>query len=239
MKKYFTIYKTEILNLKTGIKKYYYGRHITNNINDSYVGSGNYIERVKVSNDHILSKTVLEVFDNYDKMVQAEILYIMAGKLKYGKNCVNLSYGGEGGKVADETRIKCKKHSINLWKNPNHIQHMKKKMKEVTSTPEAKLNTSIKTSQRYKDPVFVRKVSNIIKKKLSNPAVKEKHINGIKAAKRSHLTIWQYEDELFELWKKTKCGWRKFTKEAIKHGYPNEPYRSMVSTFQKRHLEES
>ncbi|UCR81634.1 hypothetical protein G157_00208 [Escherichia phage vB_EcoM-G157lw] len=93
MKKYFTIYKTEILNLKTGIKKYYYGRHITNNINDSYVGSGNYIERVKVSNDHILSKTVLEVFDNYDKMVQAEILYIMAGKLKYGKTVLTCHTG--------------------------------------------------------------------------------------------------------------------------------------------------
>lgn len=68
--KYYTIYRT--INLVNN--KEYIGQHITDNPNDSYIGSGVLISNaIKKYGKHNFKKEILHVFDSYDEMNQKEI----------------------------------------------------------------------------------------------------------------------------------------------------------------------
>lgn len=69
----YTVYKTT--HLPTG--RFYIGRHVTEDVNDKYLGSGTVISRVLASHPKSeFQKQVLETFDNPDEMIKAEELYI-------------------------------------------------------------------------------------------------------------------------------------------------------------------
>lgn len=86
---YYIIYKiTNKIN-----NKYYIGKHKTDNINDSYMGSGVYLKRAmkKYGKDNFI-KEILFIFDNEISMNEKEKELVLIGEDTY-----NLCAGGKGG----------------------------------------------------------------------------------------------------------------------------------------------
>jgi hypothetical protein len=106
-KKYYFIYKTT--NLVNG--KYYWGRHSTNNLDDGYIGSGNYISRaIKKHGKDKLSCQIMEYLLDMDSLKAREKEIVTLDLIK-DPLCMNMSPGGGGGCaynriVSDETRKK-------------------------------------------------------------------------------------------------------------------------------------
>ena len=72
---------------------FYYGRHSTNNLDDGYMGSGNWVKSVKDKNN--LFKEIIEFASSTDKLKQMEQKYIDE---HYGKQyCMNFSTNSSGG----------------------------------------------------------------------------------------------------------------------------------------------
>lgn len=93
---YYTIYKTT--NLING--KIYIGKHITENLNDSYLGSGirlgNSIRKYGTEN---FKKEILYIFENEQEMNDKEKELVTDEFCKRGDN-YNLAPGGQGGCIA-------------------------------------------------------------------------------------------------------------------------------------------
>lgn len=87
---FYTIYK--ITNLING--KFYIGKHITDNLNDGYMGSGKLIKRsIKKYGEENFVKDILEVYDTEQKMNLAEKIHVIVDEdISY-----NICPGGHGG----------------------------------------------------------------------------------------------------------------------------------------------
>jgi len=88
--KYYTVYK--ITNQING--KYYIGRHITSNLYDNYMGSGQVIKTAlqKYGKKNFI-KQVLEIYNNESDMILAEKILVVPDK----ETNYNLVSGGIGG----------------------------------------------------------------------------------------------------------------------------------------------
>jgi hypothetical protein len=86
---FYTIYKiTNKINDKT-----YIGKHQTKNLDDGYMGSGNYIKRaIKKHGIDNFMKEILHVFDNELEMNLVEKELVILGETSY-----NICPGGQGG----------------------------------------------------------------------------------------------------------------------------------------------
>lgn len=77
--------------------KFYLGKHTTENLDDGYKGSGVLLWRYykKYPNDYI--KEIIAFYNTDEELNKAE--YDIIHPYLYDKNCLNLSEGGNGGKV--------------------------------------------------------------------------------------------------------------------------------------------
>ena len=92
---YYTIYK--ITNIIDG--KEYIGKHITNNLNDDYLGSGIYLNRaIKKYGKDKFKKEILYVFQNQDDMENME-KELVNEEIINNSNYYNIALGGQGGKI--------------------------------------------------------------------------------------------------------------------------------------------
>lgn len=89
---FYTIYKT--INLTNG--KYYIGKHITKDLNDDYLGSGERLQyALKKYGQENFIKQILHIFDCEWKMDLAErILVVVDRETNY-----NIAKGGQGGRI--------------------------------------------------------------------------------------------------------------------------------------------
>lgn len=90
---YYTIYET--INKINGKK--YIGKHITENLDDNYLGSGIYLKNsiLKYGKENF-EKTILFIFDN-EKDMNCKEQELVNERLVADKNYYNISLGGEGG----------------------------------------------------------------------------------------------------------------------------------------------
>lgn len=92
---YYTIYETT--NTINGMK--YIGKHITKNINDSYLGSGIYLTNaIEKYGEANFNKKILFVFENENDMNSKERELVNEELIKNEKY-YNISLGGYGGKT--------------------------------------------------------------------------------------------------------------------------------------------
>lgn len=108
---YFTIYKTT--NLING--KIYIGKHQTENVNDSYIGSGKFLlKAIKIHGRENFSKEILFVFETEEEMNRKEREILTECFISDETN-YNAGVGGEGGpqfkgrKHSEETKQKISK----------------------------------------------------------------------------------------------------------------------------------
>lgn len=84
---YYIIYKTTHIN-----GRYYIGRHQTKNLDDGYLGSGNWVRSIK--DKSTLSREIIETVETKDELLQLEQYYI---ELHWDDPlCMNMSKSSNG-----------------------------------------------------------------------------------------------------------------------------------------------
>ena len=110
--RYYYTYK--IINIVNN--KYYYGMHMTNNMNDSYMGSGVLLEKaIKKYGKENFYKEIIQMYKDYNTLVSAEKALITEDVIN-DPNCYNLALGGQGGP---------------LFKGKHHTQETKEKISKI------------------------------------------------------------------------------------------------------------
>ena len=142
---YYTIYKiTNLIN-----DKFYIGKHVTNNLDDNYYGSGKLIKQsIKIYGKNNFKKEILFVFDNLIDMNNKEIELITEEMID-SDLCYNMGVGGYGG-----GHFKGKKHT----QETKHKLSLKSKGRIITEEQKEKISKTLSG----------RKMSEETKQKLSN-----------------------------------------------------------------------
>lgn len=144
---YYTIYK--VTNLING--KFYIGKHQTENIDDSYYGSGKAIkEAIKKYGKENFKKSILHIFNNELEMTKMEKEIITEDMVK-DKNSYNIGIGGEGG-----AQFIGKKHN----QETKEKLRLKAKVRKLNDETKKKISESLKG----------RVLSEESKKKISDAA---------------------------------------------------------------------
>ncbi|MFW6225789.1 MAG: NUMOD3 domain-containing DNA-binding protein [bacterium] len=151
--KYYIVYKTE--NILNG--KYYIGCHLTNKLDDNYIGSGKYFLRsVKKNGKHNFKREILE-FCNENNYLEKEKYWILYYNTVI-PNGYNLTNGGEGCigfKHTDESKKKMKRKLS--------LEH-KNKLSEKKMGNKNRLGKSFTKEQK-------NKISNTLKNKNLNKKI--------------------------------------------------------------------
>lgn len=155
--KYYTIYK--ITNKING--KFYIGKHITEDLNDNYMGSGKLIKKaIEKYGIENFEKEIIKIYDNeYDMNIAESLLIDLSDKHSY-----NLQPGGNGSwnyinenNLANTDELKKKKSE----KMKEYWTEEKRKEKSEQMKEYNKENGTERYSdflkQRYEDPVFMEK----------------------------------------------------------------------------------
>ena len=111
---YYFIYETT--NLINGKK--YIGKHITDNLNDGYLGSGLVLQNaIKKYGRENFKREILEFCENEEQCYELEYEYIKNAKAYSNPNYYNLTEGGKGF---------TSKFAKDLWKRDGYREHMNK-----------------------------------------------------------------------------------------------------------------
>lgn len=220
-RKYNICYETIVVS-PHGIKRYY-GKHSTDNLNDGYVGSGVYITRAKKLSYQMFVNRVV-TFDCEDDAYEFEELLVNEAKEKYGKNCLNMKPGGRGGfclKQSPET-IEKRVSKFRGIKRPKYIGEKVRKTKLLN--PYTHTDDIKKTISNMKNGIKIDKIFN---------EARSARMKG-RAQPWARSELWNYEDELYQLWLIDKFGKKRFRKLVASKGYPDLDCGHMVKLFQKR-----
>jgi group I intron endonuclease len=161
----YIIYKTT--NLING--KIYIGKHQTENINDTYLGSGVALEKaIKRYGKQNFKKEILFVFNTEKEMNEKEKELVTESFIGTNKT-YNMGVGGEGG-----SHFKGKKHSIEtkkklseMAKNRKFSDETRRKISEANKkrvlSEETKKKLSEKTKLRFQNEEARKKHSELMK----------------------------------------------------------------------------
>jgi group I intron endonuclease len=152
MKRFHIIYKiTNTLN-----SKIYIGAHSTNDLNDSYYGSGKYIKSaIKKYGLINFNKEIIHIFNNSKDMYDAEASYVNEEFISDPNN-YNIKLGGQGGwdhmigrKHSEETKQKMS----DMNKGKKLLETTKKKLSLINTGKTASDTTRQKMSTSHKGKI--------------------------------------------------------------------------------------
>jgi hypothetical protein len=150
------VYETK--NLINGKK--YIGKHITNDLNDGYLGSGKILKQaIKKYGKGNFERIILSEFDNEEDAFECEKRLVTEEIMK-DVNYYNIAIGGSGG-----YNLGTKK----LWENEDFRKMRTEQVKEQWKDKEWKKMLSDKAKKEWKDPKYKKQRSDSIKKKWENP----------------------------------------------------------------------
>lgn len=155
--------------------KYYIGVHSTNNLNDSYMGSGTYIGRsLKKHGKSAHTREILEMCESRDSAFERE-KEIVTPELLIDPLCMNGELGGRGSTervygFTEETLMKISTNSLQMWaerkaggwvSSPQKPEHIAKRTIANTGkkrTKEQKLNLNAGRQKYYEnaDPLILQ-----------------------------------------------------------------------------------
>jgi hypothetical protein len=147
--KYYTIYQTtNLIN-----NKIYVGLHATDNINDSYLGSGIFLKKaIKKYGYTNFKKEILYVFDNKTDMIKKE-KEIVNESFITRKDTYNMSKGGYGLSTLSESKrletiAKIRKSNLER----DHTESSKQRLQTMLNDdPDIFKKIAIKSAQKQKD----------------------------------------------------------------------------------------
>lgn len=189
--RYHFVYRTNCI--KTG--KYYLGMHSTNDLNDGYLGSG---IRLKASiQKYGFDKHTREIFEwcaNRELLEKREAEIITEERLN-DPSCLNIAYGGQGGKIVEFTHEHRRKISESLVGNQRskkkRTNETKKKISEARKgksrpkfSDEWRQNISEAAKKRFKSSSERDKISQKMREKWKNGKYRTMMLN-----KRSHNEV--------------------------------------------------
>lgn len=191
---YYFIYETT--NLINGKK--YIGKHITDNLDDGYLGSGIVLQNaIKKYGRENFKREILEFCENEEQCYELEYEYIKNANAYSSSNYYNLSEGGKGftSKFAkdlwerDGYREHMNKEKIKLWQKEEYRKHMSEAHKGHEVSEENREKMRIRTKKLWESKEHREKVklamknlsaekrmniSNAQKRKWGNKEYKEK-----------------------------------------------------------------
>jgi hypothetical protein len=187
---FYVVYK--ITNRING--KFYIGSHKTKDPNDSYMGSGRYLQRAqKKYGIENFTKEILHVFDNPEEMFSMEAKIVNEDFLAE-ENTYNLKIGGMGGfdyinanpeKYLTEKRLSTlmpRSEQLRRWKEKwNNDPEFREKQKE-----HAKLGNKAMLEKYTNGTWFGRKHSDETKAKMKTSAIGR----GLGETNSQYGTIW-------------------------------------------------
>lgn len=109
--KYFYFYKiTNLIN-----NHFYYGVHITNNLNDGYMGSGKRLKyAIKKYGIENFTKEILKYFDSKEEAFEYESEIVNENLVK-NNNCYNLTKGGHGSWIHNKGKVTVRDKEGNIF----------------------------------------------------------------------------------------------------------------------------
>jgi group I intron endonuclease len=180
MKKYNFVYLTT--NLING--KQYIGDHSTNNLNDSYLGSGKLtlIPAIKKYGKENFKREILEFFETKEEAFLSQKKYIKQfGTLTPEGYNISPAGGSEisGGIVSEETKIKISKAKTGIKFSEKHKENLRKSHMGLKQKPETVKKRILKTSGMNRSDEFREKLriskSEETKKKIRNSLSGKSH----------------------------------------------------------------
>lgn len=224
--KYYTIYK--ITNITNG--KYYIGKHITDNPNDGYMGSGKAIKSaIKKYGKEKFIKEILHVcYDEEQMNLLEEMLIDYRDAMSY-----NMTVGGKGGwNYVNEN---------NLTNLSTHRKIKSEKMKEYW-TEERKKEKSRKMKE-YNEKNGKERYSAAAKTLHSDPAFKKRFVDVMTEVNKDIEKRAEASIKLKEKWKdpeyKEKMKKRKHGSNSIslKEKWKDPDWRQMMLERRKKKRE--
>ncbi len=198
MKEFYYIY--QITNLVDG--KIYVGAHQTNELNDSYMGSGLRIRRaIEKYGKENFKKDILEYFDSIEDMFQKEAEIVNSNFL-LREDVYNLGLGGQGGSLfkgrhhSEETKEKLRQIKLGT----KHSEETKEKLRRVQQSlsPEFRKERSRKGGSHKKSEEHRQKIREALSgrqrgsyERIICPYCKKE--GGINAMKRWHFENCKYK----------------------------------------------
>lgn len=146
--------------------KFYIGKHQTNNINDSYMGSGIAIAKaIKKYGKENFIKEILFVFDNEQDMNKKE-KELITEELVSDPNCYNIGVGGEGG-----PQFKGKHHTkesmikmIETRKKNGHLKHSEATKRKISESQLGRTAWNKGLKMKSSSEETKRKISDSLKR---------------------------------------------------------------------------
>jgi hypothetical protein len=221
--KYYIIYK--ITNLING--RYYIGKHITDNINDSYMGSGKLIKKaIEKYGIESFRKDIISVYDNEHDMNIAESAIInLNDKMIY-----NLHPGGKGGWQYV--------NSNELNNNEESIQIKSIKMKEYWT--EEKRKEKSENMKKFNEEHGTERYTKVLKERYSDPTFLETFKDTMTEVNRREEKRKDASEKLKELWKnedykkKMKKRKRGSNSNALKAKWKDPEWKKMMLEKRKK-----
>ena len=175
---YYTIYET--INLINGMK--YIGKHITDNLDDDYIGSGVYLKRaIKKYGKENFIKKILFVYTSEDDMNNKEI-ELVNEKLVENHSYYNLAYGGQGGQIIltknhplyEETCRKISESKLKTFKQISETVKLLHKQKKVgmygkKQSEHQKETVSLFLTGKKQTDEHIKNHKESLKRKFSDP----------------------------------------------------------------------
>lgn len=176
------VYRTT--NLVNG--KFYIGKHTLSDRSKYYLGSGYALRAAiqKYGRENFIRETLYE-FDNLDDCFAKE-QEIVNEQLMMNPMCYNITSGGIGGRIQSEsTKLLIADATASHWKNDparriRISQASKQRIADgnagvATWTDESKKTIAEKSSNRWKDLDYRKKVGNAISHSLTGRKLSEQH----------------------------------------------------------------
>lgn len=213
--KYFYTYEICIENPNSVLDGcYYYGKHITDNLDDNYFGSGKLLKSyLKKYSNFGLKKTILNFFNNNGELNRAEVLLVDEKKKMLGDKCINLNVGGHGGwefvnknywsiLTPEEKADRMRKIAL----KKNDVSEVRKKIRSFNFKKMHKNMTADQKKERYD------KVSSALKVYYSKASTEELDIRRQKNKESNRISSKKWRDSFFKLFMHTPEFFRKYAK---------------------------